>query len=102
MATLKLLANLKGTDGATTWAGVTDKPAHIAAGSTPANALAAIGAAARTNVMHVAHRATTAPYAWPARIAGAAHILWIDATDQPPTDPAGWQTGDVILDPGWA
>lgn len=103
MAALKLLANLKGADGSTTWSDVTDKPAYIGAGSSAAAALTAIGGASLGDALVLVQRDMTAPYAWPNRIAGAGHVLWVDITDQPPSDPPQLLVGsDLILDPGWA
>ena len=57
-------------------------------------------AALPNTICHIQHRGTTAPYAWPTRTTQPGYVMWVDGTNQEPTDPSDWVIGDIIFDAG--
>lgn len=51
------------------------------------------------SMVHMQFRDSSAPYNWPSRVTVAGHVIWMDITNQPMSDPADWQVGDLIFDP---
>ena len=51
------------------------------------------------SMVHMQFRDSSFPYNWPSRVTVAGHVMWVDLTDQPMSDPADWQVGDLIFDP---
>ena len=52
-----------------------------------------------SSMVHMQFRDSSSPYNWPTRVTAAGHVMWVDLTDQPMSDPADWQVGDLIFDP---
>ena len=57
-------------------------------------------AALPNTICHIQHRGTTTPYAWPTRTTQPGYVMWVDGTNQEPTDPSDWVIGDIIFDSG--
>ena len=75
----QLLTKTSGTDYAASWQ---DPPEAMPA-----------------SMVHMQFRDSSSPYNWPSRVTVAGHVMWVDLTGQPMSDPADWQVGDLIFDP---
>lgn len=75
----QLLTKTSGTDYAASWQ---DPPEDLPA-----------------SMVHMQFRDSSFPYNWPSRVTVAGHVMWVDMTNQPMSDPADWQVGDLIFDP---